>query len=155
MTTPSHHRSRLGPLGQSGTPADFRPAPMGSQNRSPSRRQPFNTITGNSMSKPTASGYGMSAGLKVGRQQGNGIFPSPDSILSREKKVADLRSRVSPASRTRETLHASVGTGAAFSRQRWWALLLSPFLLLPYFSKPKRAHFCSSSVLKAIRHPSK
>jgi len=43
-----------------------------SQNQTPSQRQPFGNISGNSINRPSMSGYGMSAGMKVGRQQGNG-----------------------------------------------------------------------------------
>ena len=47
-----------------------------SQNQTPSQRQPFGPISGNSVNRPNVSGYGMSAGLKVGRQQGSGMSPS-------------------------------------------------------------------------------
>ncbi len=42
-----------------------------SQMQTPSHRQPFTNVTGNSVNRSSVSGYGMSAGLKVGRQQGN------------------------------------------------------------------------------------
>ncbi|KAL8831942.1 MAG: hypothetical protein Q9191_000582 [Dirinaria sp. TL-2023a] len=78
MMTPSQHRTRLGPPGQATgrvMPVDLRHTngitPSSSQNRSPSRRQPFGAITGNSINKPSGTGYGMSAGMKIGRQQGN------------------------------------------------------------------------------------
>lgn len=81
MATPSQHRTRLGPLGQSSNRAsqtDYRSSNMISnsmQNQTPSQRQPFGIISGNSVNRPSVGGYGMSAGLKVGRQQGNGMLP--------------------------------------------------------------------------------
>ena len=79
MMTPSQHRTRLGPLNQPAgrpDPTDYRGSSnmmfSSSQNQTPSQRQPFGNISGNSINRPSMSGYGMSAGMKVGRQQGNG-----------------------------------------------------------------------------------
>jgi len=74
---PTQHRARLGPMSNSASRLgvdSHRSAtgPMGSsQMQTPSRRQPFVNVTGNSVNRSSVSGYGMSAGLKVGRQQGN------------------------------------------------------------------------------------
>lgn len=79
MNTPSQHRTRLGPLNQPAgrpDPSDYRNGSnmmfSSSQHQTPSQRQPFGNISGNSINRPIMSGYGMSAGMKVGRQQGNG-----------------------------------------------------------------------------------
>ena len=77
MPTPSNHRTQLGPTGQSasrlGTGGhryttnvinrDF-------QNHTPAQRQSLGNLNMNSMNRNNLSGYGMSAGMKVGRQQG-------------------------------------------------------------------------------------
>lgn len=80
MATPSQHRTRLGPLNQPAgrpDPSDYRSSNNmmfgSSQNQTPSQRQPFGNLSGNSINRPSMSGYGMSAGMKVGRQQGNGM----------------------------------------------------------------------------------
>ena len=75
---PLHHRARLGPLSNSASRLGMDGhrnigGLMGSsQMQTPSHRQPFINGAGNSVNRPIGSGYGMSAGLKVGRQQGNG-----------------------------------------------------------------------------------
>jgi len=88
MITPSQHRTRLGPLNQPASrpdPSDYRSSSnimfSSSQNQTPSQRQPFGNISGNSISRPSMSGYGMSAGMKVGRQPGNGMSPILRSML--------------------------------------------------------------------------
>lgn len=42
----------------------------GLQNQTPSQRHPLGAVNANSVSRSGVSGYGMSAGIKVGRQQG-------------------------------------------------------------------------------------
>ena len=79
--TPSLHRTRLGQAVQ--------PAPMQQANgvrnnglfsagniptQTPSQRRPLATVNGNTAGRSGLSGYGMSAGLKVGRQTGK-VFP--------------------------------------------------------------------------------
>lgn len=82
MATPSQHRTRLGParpLGNGSNIGDYRTQnnflPPSSQNQTPLHRQPFGTLNPNSVSRPNVSGYGMSAGMKVGRQQSSGMRP--------------------------------------------------------------------------------
>ena len=77
MATPSQHRTRLGPSKLAGNSAgDYRnhsgSLPPSSQSQTPTQRQPFGTLNINSINRPSVSGYGMSAGMKVGRQQSSG-----------------------------------------------------------------------------------
>ncbi|KAK4692020.1 E3 ubiquitin-protein ligase CCNP1IP1, partial [Lecanoromycetidae sp. Uapishka_2] len=75
--TPSH-RTQLGPAAQpairTGTAA-FRDPPnmvnRSLQSHTPAHRQPFAGHNVNSAARPSMSGYGMSAGMKIGRQQVN------------------------------------------------------------------------------------
>lgn len=73
----TQHRARLGPASNpaSRLGVDSHRNISGlmgnSQIQTPSHRQPFSNVTGNSVNRSSVSGYGMSAGLKVGRQQGN------------------------------------------------------------------------------------
>ena len=75
--TPSLHRTRLGQA--------FQPTPVQQSNgirsnnlfsaghvpsHTPSQRRPLAAVSGNSVGRSGLSGYGMSAGLKVGRQSG-------------------------------------------------------------------------------------
>ena len=73
MPTPSHHRTRLGPITQSASRSSNRnPPTVAGRNlptHTPAHRQPFANISGNTMERPGMNGYGMSAGMKVGRQQ--------------------------------------------------------------------------------------
>ena len=77
MPTPSNHRTQLGPTGQSasrlGTGGYRHPANMMNrdlQNHTPGQRQALASLNINSANRNGLSGYGMSAGMKVGRQQG-------------------------------------------------------------------------------------
>lgn len=77
MPIPSNHRTQLGPIAQSasrlGTGGYRHPANMLSkdlQNHTPSQRQSLAGLNVNSVNRSGMSGYGMSAGMKVGRQQG-------------------------------------------------------------------------------------
>lgn len=45
-----------------------------SQNHTPAQRQPFTSVDVNSVNRTGLSGYGMSAGMKVGRQQGDTLL---------------------------------------------------------------------------------
>ena len=79
MATPSQHRTRLGPSKLAGNSAgDYRnqsgSLPPSSQGQTPAQRQPFGNLNINSINRPNVSGYGMSAGMKVGRQQGSGML---------------------------------------------------------------------------------
>ena len=78
MTTPSNHRTRLGP-GMQTTPrqpqSELRPnGPMnfGPTNigQTPPQRSALGNISNMPGSRSGVSGYGMSAGMKIGRQQG-------------------------------------------------------------------------------------
>lgn len=83
--TPSLHRTRLGqPMqtvtqqGISGVRNLGALATGTSQTQTPAQRRPLGGLNGNSSSRTGVSGYGMSAGLKVGRQQG--IFRSKTDV---------------------------------------------------------------------------
>ena len=76
--TPSHHRTRLGQTttqpGNRAEPRNQNISLVGSlQSQTPSQRQPLGSVNTNSVNRSGVSGYGMSAGMKVGRQQGMGI----------------------------------------------------------------------------------
>ena len=97
MPTPSNHRTQLGPITQSlsrGVPGSNRNpstlANRSSQNHTPGQRQPFASISGNAIDRPGVggSGYGMSAGMKIGRQQGNEIsFPYCQMFMTDERQA--------------------------------------------------------------------
>ena len=77
MPTPSNHRTQLGPTGQSasrlGTGGYRHPSNVINrdfQNHTPGQRQSLGNLNMNSTNRNNLSGYGMSAGMKVGRQQG-------------------------------------------------------------------------------------
>lgn len=77
MPTPSNHRTQLGPTAQSanrlGTGSYRHPANMmnrDSQNHTPGQRQSLADLNVSSVNRNGLSGYGMSAGMKVGKQQG-------------------------------------------------------------------------------------
>ena len=77
MPTPSNHRTQLGPtaqpnnrLGAGGYRHPANAMNEALQNHTPGQRQPFAGLNMNSVSRNGLSGYGMSAGMKIGRQQG-------------------------------------------------------------------------------------
>lgn len=77
MPTPSNHRTQLGPTGQPasrlGTGGHRNPANALNrdlQHHTPGQRQSLAGLNLNSVNRNGLSGYGMSAGMKVGRQQG-------------------------------------------------------------------------------------
>jgi len=77
VPTTSNHRTQLGPLAQpDGRLGAGNLRNQGSMmNRSPkghapAQRQPFGNLGSNSVNRPSVSGYGMSAGMKVSQQQG-------------------------------------------------------------------------------------
>ena len=79
--TPSNHRSQLGQSTQSarrlGVGTNRNPTASvnrSSHNPAPTQRQPFASISGNALERPGMGGYGLSAGLKVGRQQSGKFF---------------------------------------------------------------------------------
>ena len=84
MATPSQHRTRLGSsiraFGQQG-PGQGPINNVGSyatggmHNQTPSQRHPLGAVNVNSVNRSGISGYGMSAGMKVGRQQGTSATP--------------------------------------------------------------------------------
>ncbi|MCJ1391539.1 hypothetical protein MMC18_004403 [Xylographa bjoerkii] len=76
-STPFGHRTRLGSMflpprqqvpGSVG--AITADAPVTSHSQTPSQRRPMANINNTTVNRPSVSGYGMSAGLKIGRQQG-------------------------------------------------------------------------------------
>lgn len=77
MPTPSNHRTQLGPTAQSasrlGTGINRHPATMMNRdlpNPTPGQRHSLASLNMNSVNRNGLSGYGMSAGMKIGRQQG-------------------------------------------------------------------------------------
>jgi hypothetical protein len=48
-------------------------APTSAQSQGPLQRRPLFGLSGNHLNRPSVSGYGMSAGIKIGRQQGGHI----------------------------------------------------------------------------------
>ena len=78
METPSQHRTRLGSSIRAFGHQSAGQGPIsiggyatgGVHNQTPSQRHPLGSINVNSVSRSGMSGYGMSAGVKVGRQQG-------------------------------------------------------------------------------------
>ena len=75
MPTPSNHRTQLGPvasnsshLGAGGFRNTASTASRGLQSQTPTHQQPFASLNANTLSRPSMSGYGLSAGLKVGKQ---------------------------------------------------------------------------------------
>ncbi|MCJ1399705.1 hypothetical protein MMC11_002907 [Xylographa trunciseda] len=78
-TTPFGHRTRLGstflPSRQHGAGSvgvATTDAPATSHAQTPSQRRPLINVNSTTVSRPSVSGYGMSAGLKIGRQQAGG-----------------------------------------------------------------------------------
>ena len=130
MTTPSQHRTRLGPPGQPAgrvNTTDYRNSssmmPNSSQNQTPSQRQPFSNISGNSVNRPSVSGYGMSAGMKVGRQQGSGkSHPRNQRVIA--NVCGSLTSRCCRARSIYQSLHASAGAVAIAAVPGKWCLLV-------------------------------
>ena len=75
--TPFGHRTRLGstfPPGRQQAPGSARAtmtnAPVTSHSQTPSQRRPMLNMNNTTANRLSVSGYGMSAGLKIGRQQG-------------------------------------------------------------------------------------
>ena len=75
MPTPSNHRTQLGPavsnssrLGAGGFRNTTSTTNRGLQNQTPAHQQPLASLNANTLSRPSMSGYGLSAGLKVGKQ---------------------------------------------------------------------------------------
>ncbi|KAL8861781.1 MAG: hypothetical protein Q9178_001982 [Gyalolechia marmorata] len=72
--TPSQHRTQLGLRTETHLQNGVsRVAPGMSHLPTPSQRLPLGTMGPSSVNRPNVGGYGMSAGLKVGRQQGKPI----------------------------------------------------------------------------------
>ena len=75
--TPFGHRTRLGSMflpSRQQVPGSSRAtttnAPATSHTQTPSQRHPMFNMNSTTINRPSVSGYGMSAGLKIGRQQG-------------------------------------------------------------------------------------
>ena len=87
MATPSQHRTRLGSTIRTFGQQDAGQGPInkgffatgGVHYQTPSQRHPLGAINGNSVNRSGISGYGMSAGVKVGRQRGTSA--SAQSLL--------------------------------------------------------------------------
>ncbi|MCJ1292257.1 hypothetical protein MMC34_003807 [Xylographa carneopallida] len=80
--TPFGHRTRLGSMflpSRQQVPGSVRAttanAPATSHTQTPSQRHPMLNLNSGTATRPSVSGYGMSAGLKIGRQQGAGLHP--------------------------------------------------------------------------------
>ena len=88
MPTPSSHRTQLGStvhsVSRPGTGSFRHPANI--MNHTPGQRQTLASLDVNNSTRNGLSGYGMSAGMKVGRQQGE--FPLSPRV---EKFTADYR----------------------------------------------------------------
>ena len=83
MPTPSNHRTQLGPvasnssrLGAGGFRNTASTANRGLQSQTPAHQQPFASLNANTLSRPSMSGYGLSAGLKVGKQSSQSLLRS-------------------------------------------------------------------------------
>ncbi len=78
LTTPSQHRERLPAPGRSTRPPEYLSghlggfAPNHQHTQTPMHRQPLGSLNGNAPNNSRMSGYGMSAGMKAGRQQSVG-----------------------------------------------------------------------------------
>ena len=75
MPTPSNHRTQLGPVASNSSrlgTGEFRntasTANRGLHSQTPAHQQSFTGLNANTLSRPSMSGYGLSAGLKVGKQ---------------------------------------------------------------------------------------
>ncbi|MCJ1433354.1 hypothetical protein MMC27_002714 [Xylographa pallens] len=80
--TPFGHRTRLGSMflpSRQQVPGSIRAtttnAPATSHTQTPSQRHPIFNMNNTTITRPSVSGYGMSAGLKIGRQQGPRLNP--------------------------------------------------------------------------------
>lgn len=80
LPTPAQHRNQLGGIHQSGsqfhTGNYLNPGHnlAGGLQQTPSQRQPLANVGSSSLNRSGVSGYGMSAGMKVGRQQGQYFY---------------------------------------------------------------------------------
>ncbi|MCJ1381125.1 hypothetical protein MMC17_004234 [Xylographa soralifera] len=79
--TPFGHRTRLGSMflpSRQQVPGPVRAAatnvPATSHTQTPSQRRPMLNMNSATIIRPSVSGYGMSAGLKIGRQQGTQTY---------------------------------------------------------------------------------
>ncbi|KAI9723940.1 MAG: hypothetical protein M1812_000658 [Candelaria pacifica] len=78
LTTPTQHRERLPAPGRSTRPPEYPPGHLGGfasnnmHTQTPMHRQPLGSHNGNALNNSSMSGYGMSAGMKAGRQQSIG-----------------------------------------------------------------------------------
>ena len=81
LPTPSNHRTQLGPTAQTfshlssgGLHNANSAANRTSQSQTPAHREPFASLNTNTLNRPGASGFGMSAGMKIGKQSGTSSF---------------------------------------------------------------------------------
>ncbi|KAK8240693.1 cyclin B1 interacting protein 1 [Phyllosticta capitalensis] len=78
--TPSQHRTRLGETSVYNPTPGFRGAGIGGSQNTPAGRQPLSAIHPNTFAGPGAVGYGMSAGMRAGKQapvgSSRGAWPS-------------------------------------------------------------------------------
>ena len=110
MPTPSSHRTQLGSTAHSASrpgTGNFR-HPANIVNHTPGQRQTLASLDVNSANRNGLSGYGMSAGMKVGRQQGE---------LTRSPRVEKLTANYS-SQRYRIT---SAGSNTLQPRSAWSA----------------------------------
>lgn len=139
--TPSNHRTQLGPvasnssrLGAGGFRNAASTAARGLQSQTPAHQQSFAGLNANTLSRPSMSGYGLSAGLKVGRQTSWSLFRSL-RVWNRPHSTLLMNNRSS--SRSTQSRPPSFESARPFSR-RWRCLLLIPsvkgiFLSSAYF----------------------
>ena len=131
MPTPSNHRTQLGPvasnssrMGSGGYRNTASTANSGLQSQTPAHQQSFAGLNANTLSRPSMSGYGLSAGLKVGKQ-------SSLSLLRLLKMWNCLHSTLLTGSRSspRSTQSGPQSFQSAWTISRRWRCLL----LIPLF----------------------
>ena len=130
MPTPSNHRTQLGPvasnssrLGAGGLRNTTSTANRGLQSQTPAHQQSFASLNANTLSRPSMSGYGLSAGLKVGKQSSWSLLRSLQ-MWNPTYSTLLINNRSSPKStQSRPPAFQSAWT---ISR-RWRCLLLNAF----------------------------
>ena len=127
MPTPSNHRTQLGPvasnssrLGTGGFRNTAGTANRGLQSQTPAHQPSFAGVNANTLSRPSMSGYGLSAGLKVGKQSSWSYLRSLQ-MWNPTHSTLLIKNRSSPKStHSRPPAFQSAWTISG----RWWCLLL-------------------------------
>lgn len=73
LPTPSHHRTQFVSIPQTGNGLSNGTFSGPNRVQQTPQRQPLANVGTGSINRPIISGYGMSAGLRVGRQQGKRV----------------------------------------------------------------------------------